>query len=395
MRLTVSGNLSVGNLSGGNLSGGDHSGDLEFRPGETVLHTLARHGIGLPAACRAGVCRACLLRVVRGDPGPAGRAGLEDGMRAEGYFLACLARPSADLTVALAAEDTFTPARLLSATAAGAGVIRVRVRPRRPLEFRAGQHVAVCTGPMPTSTGPTSTGPTSTGHASAGLVRVYSIANLPSEARRDGIEFQVRVYPGGAMSGWLASAAPGAAISLGRPAGTCCYRAEDPGRPLLLAGTGTGIAPLTAILRDALAQGHRGPVIIIRGAADPDGRYADGRYPDGRYADGRYADGRYADGRYADGRYADGRYPDGRYPEQAPGAAWPSWVRSRTCLVSRGEDVVAAAVDELSGLAEPASARAYLCGGPRVVARMHRALFMAGLSLRRIHCDEFTQAVAE
>jgi|SRR5450755_25968 CDP-4-dehydro-6-deoxyglucose reductase len=312
------------------------SGDqLEFQQGETVLHVLSRHGIELPAACRAGFCRACLLRVLHGDPGSPGRAGLDDALQADGYFLACTARPGADLTVALADADVFAPAELLSVQPTGNSVLRVRVRPRRPLDFRGGQHVAL--------------------RAPAGIVRVYSIASLPAEARDEGIEFHVRLYPGGAMSGWLAGAARGDAIGLGQPGGSCYYRPEDPRCPLLLAGTGTGLAPLAAIARDALAHGHGGPIIAVQGGIGPDG--------------------------------------SGGGPRTA-GPAWPSPIRSRACLLSRGEDIVTAVAAELAGLPRPADTRAYLCGAPRVVARMRRALFMGGLSLRRIHCDEFAPAAA-
>ncbi|HUZ25880.1 MAG TPA: 2Fe-2S iron-sulfur cluster binding domain-containing protein [Streptosporangiaceae bacterium] len=310
MRLTVS---------------GDHSGDqLEFHPGETVLEVLTRHGIELPAACRAGLCGACLLRVLHGDPGPAGRAGLDDALQADGYFLACTARPGGDLTVALADAEVFAPAELLSVQPTGTGVLRVRVRPRHPLDFRAGQHMAV--------------------RAPAGIVRVYSIASLPAEARDHGIEFHVRVQPGGAMSGWLADAARGDPVGLGRPGGSCYYRPDEPDCPLLLAGTGAGLAPLAAIARDALAHGHRGPVVLLGGGP------------------------------------------------LMPMGTWPPPVRSRACLRSRGEDIVTAVAAELTGLPGAARARAYLCGAPQVVARMRRALFMAGLSLRRIHCDEFGRA---
>jgi hypothetical protein len=48
---------------------------------------------------------------------------------------------------------------------------------------------------------------------------------------------------------------------------------------------------------------------------------------------------------------------------------------------------------ELARLGDPAIVRAYLCGGARSVARMHRALFMAGMSLRSIQADEFVPAV--
>jgi len=48
---------------------------------------------------------------------------------------------------------------------------------------------------------------------------------------------------------------------------------------------------------------------------------------------------------------------------------------------------------ELARLGDPAIVRAYLCGGGRPVARMRRALFMAGMSLRSIQADEFVPAV--
>jgi CDP-4-dehydro-6-deoxyglucose reductase, E3 len=305
--------------------------DLDLRRGETVLTALARGGVPLPSACRAGVCQACLLRAVRGDPGSAARAGLADSLRADGYFLACTARPTEDLTVALAGQDVFTPAELAAVRPVGRDLIRVWIRPSRRLEFLAGQHVALRAG---LATG-------------GEVVRVYSIANLPGEAARDGLEFFVRVYPQGRMSGWLAQARPGQPISLGRPAGACCYRPQEPEVPLLLAGTGTGMAPLLAIARDAAEHGHRGPVIALRGAPGPAGLYS---------------------------------------------WHWPAPVRSRTCLLSRGEDIVAAVTSALCELAAPASARAYLCGSPDVVAQMRRSLFLAGLSLRRIHGDEFAQA---
>jgi ferredoxin-NADP reductase len=401
---------------------------LDCRPGETVLSALSRQGVRVPSACQAGICRACLVRGLHGDPGPDGPAGLEDALRADGYFLACQARPASDLTVALAGGDTYAPARLLSVRREGPA-LRVRVRPERPLNFRAGQHVALRIPAGRDGTHPTRNGPDGDGRHREGpdqdgrhregpdqdgrhregpdqdgrhregpdqdarpgdgpdgdsadgdgpgrradLVRVYSFANGPDEADRDGAEFYVRVYPGGAMSTWLASARPGAELSLGRPSGTCCYQPGEPGAPLLLAGTGTGVAPLAAAARDALARGHHGPIVLLRGAADPSGLYPDEHLP-------------------------------------------PEPVRLRTCVLSRGEDIVAAAVAEYTALAgrgapggppgtslTPATCRTsvtseaqvYLCGGPGVVARTRRALFLAGQSLRRIHCDAFSPAVMD
>lgn len=310
-----------------------------LRAGESVLEGLARHGVGLPSACRAGACHSCLLRAEAGDPGEAGREGLKPALRASGYFLACLARPAGDVTVTLADGDIFTPATLLRSEHLAADVLAVWLRPRREVSFRAGQHVTLNRG--------------------GGVIRPYSIANLPAEADRDGMEFHLRVYPQGAMSAWLSAARPGTGLGMGVPAGQCFYLRGDPTAPLLLAGTGTGIAPLLAIARDARAYGHTGPVMIVHGASDADRLYLGERSPGSR----------------------------------AP-ASGGSVFRWRTCVRSRGEDIVAAVVAEFSALADPAAARAYLCGGSDSVTRMRRALFMAGMSLHAIGADEFLPVVS-
>jgi CDP-4-dehydro-6-deoxyglucose reductase, E3 len=199
------------------LTFGGHGYDL--RTGESVLERLARHGVELPSTCRAGTCHSCLLRAERGDPGEAGRGGLKPTLRACGYFLACLARPVTDLTIAPPASDMITPAALLRSERPASHVLVFWLRPLRPVGFRAGQHVTL---------------------SRDGVARPYSIANLPAEVPRDGLEFHVRVYQGGAMSGWLAGAALGARLGLGVPAGECFYLPGRPAAPLLLAGTGTG-----------------------------------------------------------------------------------------------------------------------------------------------------------
>jgi hypothetical protein len=48
---------------------------------------------------------------------------------------------------------------------------------------------------------------------------------------------------------------------------------------------------------------------------------------------------------------------------------------------------------ELARLGDPAVVRPYLCGGVRPIARMRRALFMAGMSLPSIQADEFVPTV--
>jgi CDP-4-dehydro-6-deoxyglucose reductase, E3 len=310
--------------------------DYDLRPGESVLDAMARHGVGLPSACRVGSCQACMVRSVRGDPGPDARRGLKTTWLASGYFLACLARPSCDLTVAEPGDDAHIPARLIGVRPMGPDVLQVLVRPDGPLDYQPGQHVTLS--------------------RAGGITRIYSIVSLPAESARTGVELHVRVYPAGAMSGWLARARPGTPVSLGCPAGECFYVPGNSAGPLLLAGTGTGIAPLLAVARSALAQQHRGPVVLIHGAAGPDGLYL------------------------------------GRAGPPALTGPVVSW---RTCVLSDGQDIAAAVTAELAALTcPPGSVRAYLCGGARSVSRMRRALFMAGMSLADIYADRFVPAGA-
>jgi CDP-4-dehydro-6-deoxyglucose reductase, E3 len=318
-------------------------------PGESVLEGLARHGVSVPAACRAGACHACLLRADAGETGAAGQRGLRPSLAARGYFLACLARPDADLTVG-SGPGASTPARLLARDWLGPGVLGIRVRPRRPLRFRAGQHVTLDRGD--------------------GVIRAYSIANLPHEAARDGLEFHVRAYPGGAMSEWLAGAPPGARLRIGTPAGECCYPAGARAAPLLLAGTGTGIAPLAAVARDALAHGHAGPVVIVQGASTHGRLYLTAGDLTARITSAARTG----------------------LPARAGGRGGTATVRWRTCVRSAGQDIVTAVAAELASLGDPAQVRALLCGGPGSVVAMRRALFLAGMSLRHISADEFLPA---
>lgn len=324
-----------------------------LRPGESVLDGLSRHGLRLPSSCRAGVCQTCMMRAVSGEPGAAAQDPVKDTLRVQGYFLACASRPEGDLTVALAREEEVSvPARLGAVAVWAADVLRVRVEPEKPLPFRAGQYVTL--------------------QRHDGLCRSYSIANLPRREQADGaqpIELHVRHRPGGAMSGWLVSAPPGTPLRVRGPAGQCFYLPGRPDQPLVLAGTGTGIAPLAAVARDAVSAGHTGPISIVHGASTPDGLYL--------------------------------------HDELREFAAAHPAVRYRGCVLSGQTpgadtgDIVDAALGEAraalaraaEGNAAAGSPRGFLCGGSGCVRRMRKALFLAGFPLREIFADEFLPAI--
>jgi ferredoxin-NADP reductase len=98
--------------------------------------------------------------------------------------------------------------------------------------------------------------------------RCYSPASR--EGARSELEITVKRHPEGLVSGFLAEhAAPGMVLGLSQAEGD--FRLADP-RPeaILLIGGGSGLTPLTAILRTLFAEGYDGPVALLHYAPDPD-----------------------------------------------------------------------------------------------------------------------------
>jgi CDP-4-dehydro-6-deoxyglucose reductase, E3 len=160
------------------------------------------------------------------------------------------------------------------------------------------------------------------------------------------------------MSGWLfEKARPGDSLRIRGPFGECYYQAGDLEVGLLLAGTGTGLAPLAGVVREALRQGHRGRVNLYHGGGGAEDFYLD-----------------------AELRGLERAHPNLVYHRvMMPGAgeAGPG-VRC-----GRLEEMV------LADHPRPAGLRSYICGNPSMVKGLQRRLFMAGQSLRTIFSDPF------
>jgi ferredoxin-NADP reductase len=283
-----------------------------------------------------------MMQVVEGAPDPASQAGLKPALVAQNYFLPCRSRPAGDLVVRLPAEGASLAATLRARRALSPSVAAVWIAvPGDVSGFRPGQYVNLV--------------------RDDGLVRSYSIANLPEQ---DGaLELHIRREPYGQMSNWLHDAPLGTALRVRGPAGECFYMAdsEQADFPMLLAGTGTGLAPLLGVVRDALAHGHRGPVWLMHGARAPAALY-----------------------------YAD--------PLRALAAAHPNLtVRfSVTDSAACGGDItdtpVQACVAERLKETGAATTRVFLCGAPDLVKDLKKQCFLAGVPSRQIHSDPFLMA---
>lgn len=222
--------------------------------GETVLESLTRQGATVPSSCRSGACQTCLVRALNGVPPVAAQEGLKNTLRAQNYFLACVCRPTTDLEVALPTEDVLrrTTAIVITKEPLNQDILRLTLQCRAPLDYRPGQFVHVA--------------------RPDGLTRSYSVASLPHEPRT--VELHVRRLPGGVMSGWLHdTVAVGDELQVAGPSGNCFYTLGKQEQGLLLVGTGSGLAPLLGIARDALHQGHAGPIHLFHGSWNPEGLY--------------------------------------------------------------------------------------------------------------------------
>lgn len=175
--------------------------------------------------------------------------------RDEGYVLLCQAHPLTDIRIdaPVAADDVpfIVPGRF-RATVAGLDEVardtrRVRLHLERPLRHHAGQYVRL---DVP----------------GADVPRAYSIATPPDPGGVTEVELHVRRVPGGAATdGYIFSRlGVGDGVSFRAPYGRFVFRPGD-GLPVLLVAGGTGLAPLEAIARTALAAGLTQPVVLYHG----------------------------------------------------------------------------------------------------------------------------------
>jgi ferredoxin-NADP reductase/ferredoxin/truncated hemoglobin YjbI len=222
------------------------------REGESALDALVRGGADVQFSCRRGACHSCVLRVVAGDAGLEAQRGLSEDQRRTGHFLPCQSFPHGELTVEPPRlQYSFVVARLREREAVSERIVRLLLSPERELRCFGGQFVNV---------------------RARGVVRSYSIAS--SSDGGSSLELHVQRTPGGALSGYLCDElALGAEVEVQGPLGTSTYDATAPHRRLLLLGTGSGLAPLLGVLRDALRHGHTGPITLYHGAREPEGLY--------------------------------------------------------------------------------------------------------------------------
>lgn len=223
---------------------------------EVILKAGLDSGAGLPFSCRSGLCRSCRGRLTAGgvDLGEVHPAYLDAQERAAGYVHLCQARPLGDCVIEIDEIDAALgyplqqlPARVLSMQRVAPDVmlLQLGLPSNEPARFRAGQYLDIV--------------------GKDGLRRSYSIANAPQADGVRQLELHIRHLPGGAFTDRVfGELKVRDIVRVELPLGSFQFD-EQSDKPMLLLASGTGFAPIKAIVEHCIARGIARPIRLYWG----------------------------------------------------------------------------------------------------------------------------------
>jgi CDP-4-dehydro-6-deoxyglucose reductase len=228
---------------------------------EPILAAAIRAGVGLPYGCRDGACGSCKSRLLEGRVihGAHQLKALSAAEEEQGFILTCCAAPQSDCIVQArqvpgAGEHPVLklPSRVLAIErpAPDVAVLRMQLPANQNLQYRAGQYVEFI--------------------LRDGARRSYSMANAPHRlGSPPGIELHVRHMPGGKFTDAVFSTLKEKDIlRLEGPFGSFFLR-EDSSRPIVFVASGTGFAPIKAVLEHMQHKGITRPAVLYWGGRRP------------------------------------------------------------------------------------------------------------------------------
>ena len=207
---------------------------------EPILSAAIRQGIGLPYGCKDGACGSCKSKMLEGRVihGAHQSKALSAEEEAAGWILTCQAAPQSDVvvearTVPGAGEFAIRkmPSRVTSITkpAPDVAILQMQLPANDRLQYHAGQYVEFI--------------------LRDGARRSYSMANAPhTQEASPGIELHLRHLPGGKFTDHVFGAMKEKDIlRMEGPFGSFFLR-EASTKPMILLASGTGFAPIKAII---------------------------------------------------------------------------------------------------------------------------------------------------
>lgn len=325
----------------------DTAASFDVADGETVLAAAQRADVPLAHDCQLGGCGTCRVKLVAGAVTYVEFPfALTEEEASAGYALACQAQPASDLVIAPARAQAELPAAMrhtavveeLRALSPLVTHLALTLLDCDALDFRPGQYMNVI---MPD-----------------GGTHSFSMASMPRGHR---VDFHVRRLDGGRFTdAALRSLQRGDALDVEIPLGSFHFRAEDD-RPLVMVATGTGLAPIKAMLEALMDNPDCPPVSLYWGARTRADLYLHDEIA----------------------AWGERLYEFAYVPVLSRAdAAWSG----------RRGYVQSAVIADVPDLSEHAI---YLCGSPEMIVAAKQAFIARGASLEHIYSEGFTRQHAQ
>jgi len=230
--------------------------------GESILAAAIRAGVGLPYGCKNGACGSCQGKLVSGQAelGAHQERALTAAERDAGQTLFCCAMPQSDVVIeareVLGVGDfpiKKLPSRIakLERFTDDVIVISLQLPATERMQFRAGQYIEFL--------------------LKDGKRRAYSIATAPHSDEL--LALHIRHMPGGLFTDQVFSTLKEKDIlRFEGPLGTFFLR-EDSQKPIVMVASGTGFAPIKAMIDHWAHQESTRPITLYWGGRRPSDLY--------------------------------------------------------------------------------------------------------------------------
>lgn len=229
---------------------------------ETVLTAAIRAGVGLPYGCKNGACGTCKGKLLEGSVthGAHQEKALPVAEEEKGFALFCCATPHSDIVIeareVLGVGDfpiKKLPTRVakIDRVADDVVVLSLQLPANERLQYRAGQYIEFI--------------------LKDGKRRSYSMANAPHQDEL--LTLHIRHMEGGVFTDHVFNNMKERDIlRFEGPLGTFFLR-EDSDKPMVLLASGTGFAPIKAIVEHAIHKKTTRPMTLYWGGRRPKDLY--------------------------------------------------------------------------------------------------------------------------
>ncbi|MES2714460.1 MAG: CDP-6-deoxy-delta-3,4-glucoseen reductase [Pseudomonadota bacterium] len=229
---------------------------FEVHRDETLLAAAIRQGVGLPYGCKDGACGSCKSRLLAGRVlhGAHQLKALSVAEEDAGLVLTCCATPQTDCSLearSVPGAGEFPvlkmPTRVLAIArpAPDVAVLRLQLPANQRFQYHAGQYIEFI--------------------LRDGARRSYSMANAPTRlGSPPAIELHLRHLPGGLFTDQVFSSMKEKDIlRMEGPFGSFFLR--ESAKPIILLASGTGLAPVKALVEQLQDSADARPVWLYWG----------------------------------------------------------------------------------------------------------------------------------